>query len=180
MNKKITVGIIGAGQLARMLAIAAHNLGLYVIAIGSKDDCAAEVCPVRELNLSNKRSLLSFCDEVDIITFENENINTAYFKGIQDKKIAPSLKALEYTQDRLSEKLFLKNLNIPTTTFKTIDSFQDLQQGIEFLGVPSILKTRRFGYDGKGQQVIKSQTRLDKIWSESPKKDMILEGFVDF
>ena len=182
MSKKFTVGIVGTGQLARMLAMAAHNLGVRVIALGDEKGCAREVCLVRDIALDDRGALELFLDEVDVLTFENENVDVSLFEDERKifPQIFPPLRALSVAQDRLKEKRLFQDLGCQTAPFKALDDFDTFGQTVEDFGGKCILKTRRLGYDGKGQFRINPDSSLEEIWADSPKADLILEGFVDF
>ena len=146
MIKKI--GILGAGQLARMLTLAAYPLGITTLCIDPKGGTSAnQVTEVITAEYTDEAQLQNFAEQVDLITYETENIplQVAEFLS-QHHTIFPSSKALAIAQDRLQEKTLFQKLNIPTTRFIAVDSLEDLSKGTEILGFPCILKTRCFGY----------------------------------
>lgn len=178
-----TIGILGGGQLGRMMAMAAAGYGLkcciYCPDAGSP---AFEVADSHiQAPWDDETALAAFCDRVDVITYEFENIpaQTAAFL-VARKPMAPGLKALETSQDRLTEKAFVANLGIGTAPFAQVDSVADLEAGLERLGRPAILKTRRFGYDGKGQVRINAGDCPAKAFAAIAEAPAILEGFVPF
>lgn len=176
------IGILGGGQLAQMLALAAIPLGHEVICITSDTQAPAKlVADILLAALTDTEALLQFAHQVDTITFETENIPPATMHFLaQHKPIYPSLLALEACQDRLLEKQFCQTLGIPTARFWTVDSLEELIQACAQSSFPAILKTRRLGYDGKGQYRIKSQEDILQVWQESPQQDLILEAWIPF
>ena len=176
------VGILGAGQLAQMLAHAAEPLGIACICLAnSLNDPAAQVAKLQVINPNDQQKLIAFAKEVDVITFENENIDGALADLLaQHCGFYPSFSAIHIAQDRLLEKQFLSELNIPVAPFADIETADDLVQAITILGTPCILKTRRFGYDGKGQAFIKTVEEATAAWKSLQGQPLILEGFIDF
>lgn len=178
-----TVGILGGGQLGRMLAMAAARLGLRThIYAPEPDSPAAEVSAQATIApYDDRNQLAAFAQSVDVITYEFENVpaDTATFLAGQ-ARVLPGPAALEVAQDRLKEKLFLAEQGIATTAFAHIASREDLETALDTIGTPAILKTRRMGYDGKGQATIAKRGDADAAYHTIRKADAILEGFVDF
>lgn len=176
------IGIIGAGQLAQMLATAAIPLGMKVHCIAdTMSDCAEPVADLFIIDHTDEEGLLAFAESVDIITFENENIPTGVLELLSDTKPTyPPMTALATAQDRLYEKNTFKELDIVTTEYHDICSKAELDSAIKHIGLPAVLKTRRFGYDGKGQAIIRNQKDADKAFEALGKHQLILEEFVDF
>ncbi|WP_027174095.1 5-(carboxyamino)imidazole ribonucleotide synthase [Methylobacterium sp. 10] len=180
-----TLGIVGGGQLGRMIALAAANYGLKVHvyapdATSPAFDVAAETtCAAYD----DAESLARFAASVDAVTYEFENIprQTADLLA-SHAPLRPSADALSTTQDRLSEKSFINGLGIPTAPFRQVDTPDDLARALEAIGLPAVLKTRRFGYDGKGQRIIRTAEEGDRnaIFAEFGGAPLILEGFVPF
>lgn len=178
-----TIGIIGGGQLGRMLAVAAAQLG-YNCHIYAPD----ERCPAADVAVAWTRAayddaeaLARFADQVDIITYEFENIPHAPVAALAGRRtISPNPKALQIAQDRILEKNFVDNLGARTAPWAAIDSLEDLEQAIARIGTPAILKTRRNGYDGKGQIRIFSPAEAASAWEAIKRQQAILEGFVTF
>lgn len=176
------VGVLGGGQLARMLALAGYPLGITVIAYDAQADaCAGQVTELMTGSYDNEAALQLFAEKVDVITYETENIpvTTANFVK-QWRPIYPDVKALTVAQDRLFEKNLFKELGIATPAYATIDSLAELEKAITAIGMPAVLKTRRFGYDGKGQYVIRNKTQLSEAWEQLGKEQLLLEGFIKF
>ncbi len=178
-----TIGILGGGQLARMLALAAARLGLNChIYAPEKDSCAFAV--VRKFTCAaydDASALRRFADSVDVVTYEFENVpaKTAAFLAHR-KPVLPDPKVLEITQDRLIEKNFVTELAIATAPYASVHSAAQLAQAIEKIGLPAVLKTRQFGYDGKGQAKITKAADAAAAWRSLKQAPCILEGFIDF
>jgi 5-(carboxyamino)imidazole ribonucleotide synthase len=180
-----TIGILGGGQLGRMLAIAAAQYGLKTHVYAPQEDspafdvCAAYTCATYE----DQTALATFAQQVDVITYEFENIPVTtleYLLSLNDAPVYPSLKALRITQDRLLEKEFLHSLDIPLAPFVEVNSLAQLEAGLAKIGTPAILKTRRFGYDGKGQVKISRPDAAAEAFADLKNTPACLEGFVPF
>jgi 5-(carboxyamino)imidazole ribonucleotide synthase len=178
-----TIGILGGGQLGRMLALAAAPLGLDChIYSPDKDSCAFEV--VRRstcASYEDEAALGRFAGAVDVITYEFENVpaKTAAFLA-KRRPVLPDPRVLETTQDRLAEKDFLRDLKIATAPYAAVHSATQLADGIVKVGLPAVLKTRRLGYDGKGQAKIGKGDDPIAAWRSVKNAHCILEGFVKF
>ena len=178
-----TVGILGGGQLGRMLAMAAARLGLKCAIYSPEPDSPAfQVCDAHVVaSYSDHAALEAFARSVDVVTYEFENVPgdaAAVLSAL--KSVRPSPKALSVIQDRFDEKTFTKNLGIATTPFALINSDESLHAALASVGTPSVLKTARLGYDGKGQRIVRSAAALPVAWSELKRVPCILEGFVEF
>ncbi|MGX6641897.1 5-(carboxyamino)imidazole ribonucleotide synthase [Legionella pneumophila] len=176
------LGILGGGQLARMLALAAYPLGIKSVCLDpSPDACAGQLTRLIVSDFNNELALKQFLSEVDCVTIETENIPFSCAELIaQIKPFYPSTQALKITQDRLYEKNFFRSLNIPTPEFLPVESEGELMQAITDIGMPAVLKTRRFGYDGKGQYVLRAQSDISKSWSMLGSQPLILEELISF
>ncbi len=176
------LGILGGGQLARMLALAAYPLAINTVCFDTDSTaCAGEVTELITADFTDTSALDQFLATVDCITFETENIPLACANYIASKKpVYPSLTALEITQDRGHEKSFLASLTIPTASFICVDTQAQLVQAVAELGLPAILKTRRFGYDGKGQCVIRSEQDISNSYDRLQTQSLIVEQLVTF
>jgi 5-(carboxyamino)imidazole ribonucleotide synthase len=179
-----TIGIIGGGQLGRMLSIAAAQLGYRVHifapeASGPAADVSAKWVQGR---YDDPAALLDFAKGVDVVTFEFENIEPGPLKPLADlKPLRPSYNALEIGQDRIREKTFAAECGGRTAAWAEVNSRADLDAAIETIGCPAILKTVRFGYDGKGQARLKSADDADQAWKDLGKgAPLILEALVPF
>jgi 5-(carboxyamino)imidazole ribonucleotide synthase len=178
-----TIGILGGGQLGRMLALAGAELGFDIHIFEPEADCPAGRAAGRCVTApwDDLEALAAFARGVDVVTFEFENVpaqSLAHIGAITP--IRPSAKSLELTQDRFIEKRFVTQLGFQTAKFAEVLSLAALKAALTQLGPDGILKTRRFGYDGKGQIRINAQSDLAAVWEQMSGSDWILEGFVDF
>lgn len=182
----ITVGILGGGQLARMMALAGAPLGLrFVVFDPAADACAGQVAPLQVGNFDDTEALAAFAAKVDVITFDFENVPAASAHWLAERKpVFPNPAALAVAQDRLSEKTLFQELGIALPAFADIRSRDELAAKVAEFGMPCILKTRRLGYDGKGQFRIREAADIDTAWqtlgAQVDKTGLILEGFVAF
>lgn len=175
------VGVIGGGQLAQMLALAAYPLGIKVICLESSANCPAGL--VTDLivgDYANKEKLYELVDQVDVLTYEFENISIENLSSISGVTIYPSLDALSISKDRLLEKQFFEQVSVPTTHYRAVDSLLDLQEAVSQIGLPVILKQRCFGYDGKGQYVIRTKPEIKLAWEKLQGTALIVENLVAF
>lgn len=171
------IGILGAGQLALMLAQAGKALEVDVVCAGQRGDCAEQVAEVIPVDLDDAAAVAGFAADVDVVTIESENIHADVLQGLN---LYPNARAVGIAQDRLLEKRFFHDCGIGTAPFAQVDSLEDLRQAIEVTGLPAILKTRRMGYDGKGQVRLRSAGEVAEAWSEVGGVPCILEGMVNF
>ena len=177
------IGILGGGQLGRMLSVAASRLGLRTHIFEPSDaPPAADVAyAATAAPYEDSDALKRFAEAVDVITYEFENIPTSALDTLEKiRPIRPGREALRVSQDRLTEKDFLSELGLKTAPYATVDRFEDLQQAVQAIGAPAILKTRRFGYDGKGQARIMAKQDIKQAFDDMAGQPAILEGFVDF
>jgi 5-(carboxyamino)imidazole ribonucleotide synthase len=174
--------VLGGGQLGRMLALAGYPLGIRLKHLGSAHDTSArEVAEQTTADYGDKAALAHFAHGVDAITYEWENVPVEAARFLEQfAPVHPRPIALEFSQDRLVEKQFFRDLGIPTAPFEKVDSLEDLHAAARKLSWPSVLKTRRLGYDGKGQKVMQASDPLKNAWEELSGSPLILEGFVDF
>ncbi|MDR3489407.1 MAG: 5-(carboxyamino)imidazole ribonucleotide synthase [Bradyrhizobium sp.] len=178
-----TIGILGGGQLGRMLAMAAARLGLRCQVFSPDPDSAAfdVVLNATCAEYADVEALELFASDVDVITYEFENVPAASAMILAARRpVLPDRKILETTQDRLAEKDFVTRLGIGTADYADISSASALQTAIARIGLPAVIKTRRFGYDGKGQAIIRSGDDLDQVWENLATKSAILEAFIPF
>ena len=176
------IGILGGGQLARMLALAAHPLGLKVKALDpSASACAAAVAPLVCASFDDPSALALFAQSSDVLTFDFENVPAAALNGLSPVcAIRPPLGALDVAQDRLQEKTLFRKLEIPTPSFQAISSAAELGQALAVLQGRAILKTRRLGYDGKGQIRVDRSSDPKRTWGLLAGAPAILEQLVAF
>jgi 5-(carboxyamino)imidazole ribonucleotide synthase len=177
------IGIVGGGQLGRMLALAAARLGLgcHIFTPGA-DEPAIEVAARATIApYDDEAALARFADNVDVVTYEFENIPAATAEFLDARKpVRPSPRVLALTQDRLVEKTFVSGLGIEVAPYAQVDDAGALARAVARIGRPSILKTRRFGYDGKGQTLLKEGSDLAVAFRSLGGQPSILEGFVPF
>lgn len=177
-----TVGILGGGQLGRMLALAGYPLGLqFRFFDPNPESPAAHLAPLTVADYTNREALSNFARSVDIVTFEFENVPKNALEVIgQICPVFPNGRALEIAQDRMQEKTLASGLGIPTPRFRPVSSKTDLLRAVDELGTPSVLKTTRLGYDGKGQFVLKKPSDLEAAWAALGSSALVLEEFVSF
>jgi len=178
-----SIGILGGGQLGRMLALAAARLGFRCqIFSPDPDSPAFDVVQASTCaEYADVEALELFAGDVDVITYEFENVPAAAAAVLAARRpVLPGRTVLETTQDRLAEKDFVRNLGIGTATYADVTSVAALQSAIARIGRPAVLKTRRFGYDGKGQTIIRDGDDLDRVWDELGTRAAILEAFVPY
>jgi 5-(carboxyamino)imidazole ribonucleotide synthase len=175
-----TIGILGGGQLGRMLAIAAANLGYrtHIYAPGTSGPASEVAARWTHGAFEDAAALAAFAAQVDVITNELDNVDFEAIRHVPG--VRPGVSALEVAQDRLAEKSFVQQLGGRTAPFRSVDSVEDLKAALAEIGAPAILKTRRFGYDGKGQARIPDPAVARQAWTRIGAKPAILEGFVEF
>jgi 5-(carboxyamino)imidazole ribonucleotide synthase len=174
---KLRIGVLGAGQLALMLAEAAAGLSVEVVCAGQPGDCAGAVAPVVTVDLNDTAEVAAFAAQVDLVTIESENIDAAVLEGLN---LYPNARAVGIAQDRLMEKRFFAECGIGTAPFAPVSSLEELETAMELTGLPAILKTRRMGYDGKGQVRLRERGEAAAAWEEIGGVACILEGMVAF
>jgi 5-(carboxyamino)imidazole ribonucleotide synthase len=178
-----TVGILGGGQLGRMLAMEAARLGMrcHVYAPDAGGP-AAQVCAAASVGAyDDEAALAAFADSVDVITYEFENVDGAAARFLDQRKpVRPSAEALLVCQDRIDEKRFLRRAGAQTAEFAAVDTLDGLRAALADIKAPAILKTRRFGYDGKGQILINDAAEAEKAWHTVGEAPCILEALVRF
>jgi 5-(carboxyamino)imidazole ribonucleotide synthase len=178
-----TIGILGGGQLGRMLAMAAARLGLKCQVFSPDPDSPAfdVVLNATCAEYADVEALELFANDVDVITYEFENVPAASAMILAARRpVLPNREILETTQDRLAEKDFVRRLGIGTAEYVDVSSAASLRTAIARIGLPAVLKTRRFGYDGKGQAIIRKGDDPDRIWEDLGTNSAILEAFVPF
>jgi 5-(carboxyamino)imidazole ribonucleotide synthase len=176
------VAVIGAGQLGRMLALAGYPLGIRCEFYDrSTDTPGGQVGPIHTGSFDDVAALATFASRADVLTFDWENIPVSSLEPLAGLvPIYPQPEALAVAQDRLLEKTLFRDLGIPTPDFAPVDLRSDLEAAIERIGMPGILKTRRLGYDGKGQARIRTRADIDAAWAALGGDALIYEGFVRF
>ena len=174
------IGVLGAGQLGRMLALSAYPLGHQMRFLALSEEDPSSLLGKTYIN-SNADVIKLFSDDSDVVTYESENTDVSIVKDVSKKSnVFPSERSLHLTQHRGREKELLSELNIPCAPYQIVNSISELQNAIKSIGLPAILKTTRDGYDGKGQFHIKFESQIDEAWSHMSGNESILEGFVKF
>ncbi|HSN22807.1 MAG TPA: 5-(carboxyamino)imidazole ribonucleotide synthase [Methylomicrobium sp.] len=176
------VGVLGAGQLARMIALAGYPLGVdFIFLDPSADACANRLGEHLLGDYNDPRLLAQLAEQADVVTYEFENVpaDVAEFLA-SHTQVHPAPKALAVAQDRLIEKTFFHDLDIPTPAYAAVDSLESLEQAMLMIGWPAILKSRTLGYDGKGQSLLKSADDLKSAWELLAGAPAIVEAFVPF
>lgn len=176
------IGILGAGQLGRMLALAGYHLGhSFVFFDQAPGESTTGIGITHVGSFSDQRALAAFAKECDVVTYEFENVpcESAHFLATSIP-VYPPPRALEVSQDRIIEKTFIQNLSIATPRFEAASSESELLEACKKVGVPCIAKTRRFGYDGKGQARISEFEDVPAVWKALGGTPLIVEGFVQF
>ncbi len=176
------IGILGAGQLARMIALAGYPLGLdFIFLDPSAEACANKLGEHLHGDYNDPRLLAELAERADVVTYEFENVpaEVAEFLAAHTR-VYPPAQALAIAQDRLVEKNFLNTLAIPTPAYAAIDTFEQLVQAMSTIGYPAVLKSRTQGYDGKGQSILKSADNLPAAWKLLEGVPAIVEVFVPF
>lgn len=175
---KPRVGVLGAGQLALMLAEAGHAIGVDVLCAGRKGDCAGAIAPIAEVDLEDEDAVKHFGETVDMLTLESENVEANVLATLTN--LAPNARAVKIAQDRLFEKDFMRFQGVATAPYAEVNSLRDLYAALETIGAPSILKTRRLGYDGRGQVRLTHTDEAASAWAHMGGAPCILEGMVRF
>jgi 5-(carboxyamino)imidazole ribonucleotide synthase len=176
------VGILGGGQLGRMIALAGYPLGVRCSVLDpASDPCAGQVCGHLHGEFDDYQALYQLVRESDVVTYEFENVPVESARWLAERvPVFPPPRALEVSQDRLAEKTFFTELGIPTPPFAAVDTRQQFDAALREIGLPAVLKTRRFGYDGKGQVVLRTREDAEAAWGKLGGRSLILEGFVPF
>ncbi|MGN6739350.1 5-(carboxyamino)imidazole ribonucleotide synthase [Dyella sp.] len=185
-RRQPVLGILGGGQLARMLAIAGAPLGVQTLVVdGTADACAGQVAPLVVADWHDQAALGEFARKVDAVTFDFENVpaDTAHWLA-ERVAVFPNPRALAVAQDRLAEKTLFRDCGLATPEFVPVDTRADLDRALAVTGAPAILKTRRLGYDGKGQFRLRTAEDADAAWAalgtQAAAHGLILEAFVPF
>jgi 5-(carboxyamino)imidazole ribonucleotide synthase len=176
------VGILGGGQLGRMIALAGYPLGVRCTVLDPvADPCAEQVCPHIRGEFDDFQALYDLAKVSDVVTFEFENVSVESARWLAERvPVFPPPRALEVSQERLAEKEFFTSLGIPTPPFAAVSSRGEFNDAIRAIGLPAVLKTRRFGYDGKGQAVLRTRDDCEAAWERLGGRPLILEEFVPF
>lgn len=185
-RRQPVLGVLGGGQLARMLALAGAPLGVKTLVVDSSADaCAGQVAPLVVADWTDYAALGAFAAQVDVVTFDFENVPAETAHWLAERvAVFPAPQALAVAQDRLAEKTLFRECGLATPDFMTVDTREQLDQALAAVGAPAILKTRRLGYDGKGQFRLRESADADAAWaalgSQASRHGLILEAFVPF
>ena len=176
------IGIIGAGQLGQMLGFAARDLGVECRFVDPSDSPPAADCgEVIQRPFDDSDALAELAATCDVITYEFENIPVEALHKIESEvPVYPPAAALRHAQDRLDEKRLFDQLDIPLPGYRTIDTREDLEDAVDELGLPVVIKSRRLGYDGKGQFVVRDRGDIDTAWKTLGGQSLIGEQWVNF
>ncbi|MGZ4150179.1 MAG: 5-(carboxyamino)imidazole ribonucleotide synthase [Actinomycetota bacterium] len=177
------VGIVGGGQLGRMLALAGHDIGIACATLDpTPGSPAAQVAPAIVGAYDDRDALLDLAERSDVVTYEFENVPVASARLLAERgvRVAPPSVALEVAQDRLAEKTLFTEIGLPVPMFAAVEDLASLQAAIDAVGLPAVLKTRRLGYDGKGQAVLHHRELAEDAWRSIGEVPAILEAFVPF
>src|SRR5688572_28658954 len=171
------LGILGGGQLGRMLALAGHPLGMRFRVLEPAAECpAASVAEHVRGEYEDYQALYAFCQGLDAVTYEFENVPVASARWLADRvPVYPTPRALEVGQDRLAKKSFFRDLGVLVPPFAAVDARADLDAAVKGLGMPAVLKTTRFGYDGKGQAVLHTADDVAAAWTTLGGRPLVLE-----
>ncbi len=176
------IGLLGGGQLGRMLALAGYPLGLRFRTLDlSPQAPAGQLTELMVADFNDVDALRRFAQGLDMVTYEFENVPVGTARFLSERiPVFPPPEALEKGQDRVVEKSFFESLSIPAPPFACVDTWEEFEQAIERIGLPAVLKTRRFGYDGKGQFELRKAEDAASAWKRLGGAPLILEGFVAF
>lgn len=178
-----TIGILGGGQLGRMLSLAASQLGMKThIYCPDANSPAFDVTPQKTVAAyDDLTALKAFAEAVDVITYEFENVPVATAEFLAEiTQLSPGPRALAISQDRIAEKRFLSMGDIPITPYRAVNSLDELQTAVAEIGLPAVLKTTRMGYDGKGQRMIRTPSDVVSAFTALNGQPLVLEAFVKF
>src|SRR5882724_4764203 len=178
----MTVGIVGAGQLGQMLALAGYPLGLdFLLLDPAADAPASRVAPVLHGPFTDARLLAELSHRCEVVTFDWENISVDALRALKDAtRISPPIPALAAAQDRVSEKKLFERLGIPTTRWHAVGSRVQLTRAMREIGLPAVIKTRRLGYDGKGQAVVRTPEDAERAWEQLGAAPLLYEEMIPF
>ena len=178
----MAIGVLGGGQLGRMIALAGYPLGQrFVFLDPGGESCAGHVGSLRVGRYDDEERLQEIARKSVVVTYEFENVPVASARFLAELvPVYPPPRALEVSQDRLTEKDFFASLGIPTPGYAAVSSKEELAAAVAKLGLPAVLKTRRFGYDGKGQWILRKEEDVDAAWEALGAAQLILEAFVPF
>ncbi len=176
----MTIGVMGGGQLGRMLALAGYPLGIdFVFLDRSAAAPAGQIAPLLCAEFTDRQRLAELGARADVVTFDWENVPVDALDAL-GCPVRPSVSALATAQDRAREKRLFERLRIPTTRWRSVDTRAQLERAVRDIGLPGVLKTRRLGYDGKGQAVVRTALDLDEAWQRLGAMPLLYEELVPF
>ena len=176
----MTVGIVGAGQLGQMLALSGYPLGLdFLFLDPAERPPAARVAPVLRGEFTDRQLLADLATRSEVVTFDWENVSVDSLRDL-DARISPPIRALAAAQDRLNEKRLFERLQIPTTRWRAVSSRAQLQRAVRDVGLPAVIKTRRMGYDGKGQALVRTPAEVEAAWQTLGSTPLLYEEWIPF
>ncbi len=178
----MTIGVVGGGQLGRMLALAGYPLGLdFLFLDRSPTAPAGQVAPLLCSEFTDAARLAELASRCDVVTYDWENVPVDALRELAGRcPVRPSLAALATAQDRASEKRLFERLRIPTTRWRSVESRRELALAVQRVGLPGVLKTRRLGYDGKGQAVVRTPEEVEAAWIRLGSVPLLYEEYVPF
>jgi 5-(carboxyamino)imidazole ribonucleotide synthase len=178
----MTVGIVGAGQLGRMLALAGYPLGLdFLFLDPAEQPPAARLAPVLKSAFTDTAALATLASRCEVVTIDWENVSVEALRTMgRDTRICPPPAAIATAQDRVSEKRLFEKLSIGTTRWSAVGNRRQLDAAVRAIGLPGVLKTRRMGYDGKGQAVVRTPEELERGWTQLGQVPLLYEELVPF
>lgn len=179
----MTIGIVGGGQLGRMMALSAKYMGFRVGVLDPTDDCpTAQVADFQIVaDYDDTAAIRALADHSDVLTYEFENVDADALDAVRDRVAIPQgTDLLRVTQNRIAEKTFINDHGIGTAPWRAVQSRDELDAALAEIGYPAVLKTSEGGYDGHGQIVLHSEDDLAQVWAADEFPQAILEGFVDF
>ncbi|MDH3789475.1 MAG: 5-(carboxyamino)imidazole ribonucleotide synthase [Xanthomonadales bacterium] len=181
-SRPARIGVLGGGQLGRMLGLAGIPLGFQFLFLDpSADACAGATGELLQAGFDDSEAARELAERVDVATFDFENVSRQTASALTEKcALYPAPNALGAGQDRAEEKALLNSLGINVAPYHLVSGRTDLLEGLEKLGYPAVLKTRRLGYDGKGQVVLRDQEDLERAWQKLGDFELVLEAFVPF
>ncbi len=175
------VAIVGGGQLGRMLVQAGEQLGIACVTLDpAADSSAAQVGPSIVGAYDDPEAIARLIADADVVTYEFENVPVDAMRRVAGPAVLPPPSALEAAQDRIAEKTLFTEVGLPVSTFAAVDDLPSLAAAVDVVGLPAVLKTRRLGYDGRGQAVLRSPELLEDAWRAVGEVPSILEAFVPF
>lgn len=181
VDPRLHIGVLGGGQLGRMLALAGYPLGFAFHLLDPKDRVSgSKVCSHIHADYDDPEALDRLRVAADVITYEFENVPEEALERFDTRPVSPPRRALEVSGDRLVEKEFFHDLGIETVDIHAVDSEPDLHEAVDAIGLPLVLKSRTMGYDGKGQALIQHQSQVADAWASVGEVPSIAEGFVDY